>query len=169
MNNFFVIKATLDDIEDILNICARAVDKMINIDKLDQWNQHYPNQEIFTEDILKNELYIIKTKNKIIGFAALNKELNSAYSHVNWSLDDDFLIIHRFAIDPDFQKQNAASTLHLELEKEAKRAKVSLLRIDTFSQNIAMNNFILKMDYNFVGQIDLKPPKPFWNCYEKNL
>lgn len=66
-------KATLDDLEEIYNLVALAIDTMVQSNIL-QWDEIYPTKEDFREDINNDHLYVGLTDGQIAVVYALNQE-----------------------------------------------------------------------------------------------
>ncbi len=79
MQNFVIEKATQKDLNSILNITKDALNSMKAMN-FNQWNEHYPNEEIFKEDIKAQELYLYKEKDEILGFIASMKNSNPNFT-----------------------------------------------------------------------------------------
>ena len=56
MQNFVIEKATQKDLNSILNITKDALNSMKAMN-FNQWDEHYPNEEIVKEDSKAQELY----------------------------------------------------------------------------------------------------------------
>lgn len=163
-------QAKLDNLNEILNITKRAVDFMQNVINIDQWDENYPNQKTFEDDIFNKELYVLKNKNNtILGYVCINKQIYEEYNQVIWNEDTNFKTLHRICIDPTVHGNGYGQKIFELAESVLKDMSIPYVRIDTFSLNTPMNNLILKSGYSFKGQMNYKENKPKWNCYEKKL
>ena len=52
-------KGTYADIDKILELTKACAAQLIEKNIL-QWNQHYPNKEVFVEDVKRNELFVLE-------------------------------------------------------------------------------------------------------------
>ena len=141
--------------------------KMISED-IFQWNEHYPNQEAFENDISRDELFVLVIAEKIAGCVTISSEKDEEYKPVEWLTEDgDQLYIHRLAVHPQFQHQGLAKRLMDFAEEYAKQRKAVSIRLDTFSVNKRNQRFYEARGYQRLG--DIYFPKqsdlPF-HCYE---
>lgn len=161
------IDSDIDKIFTITKSCARA---MIN-NEIYQWNEYYPNIEIFQTDLLRNELYVIEKENIVIGCITITNVMDKEYNDVEWltkSLNN--LYIHRLAIHPIYQSQGYAQKLMTFAENYAKSHQYISIRLDTFSQNKRNQHFYEKRGYVRLGDIYFPKQSEFpFHCYEKVL
>lgn len=163
--------AIIEDLPQIMDITKRSIQYQVEVEKFQQWNEHYPNESDFLKDMEQSALHVLEKNDQIVGFIVLNKQVYDAYEQVTWSkpTEENFLTIHRVAVDPEIRNQRLGFQLLTAVEALAKSKGVYYLKIDTNSRNLAMNKLILNVGYTFCGEMDLKPPLPLWNCYDKQL
>ena len=162
-----IVPAKISEIPEILSLTKACAQFMIS-KGIFQWNEHYPSQTAFERDIDRNELYLLKVENRIIGIVVISTFMDEEYISVNWlSPNSNNLYIHRLAVHPDFQRQGYAIQLMDYVEAFAKAQKAISIRLDTFSQNPRNQKFYTSRGYQKVG--DIAYPKqskyPFY-CYE---
>ena len=58
-------KATLEDMPVLLEIYERARKFMVSTGNTNQWTNGYPSREILTEDIERNEMYVLEDEDGI--------------------------------------------------------------------------------------------------------
>ncbi len=159
--------AKLSEIQEIISLTRACAAKMISED-IFQWNEHYPNQEAFENDIARDELFVLVIAEKIAGCITISSEKDEEYDPVKWLTEDgDQLYIHRLAVHPEFQHQGLAKQLMDFAEAYAKQRKAVSIRLDTFSVNKRNQRFYETRGYQRLG--DIYFPKqsdlPF-HCYE---
>ena len=134
-----------------------------------QWNDQYPPLEVFSSDIEKDTLYIMKDDGKIIGIIVLSAEQDEEYEPVDWTdKDGKFLIVHRLAVHPSWQRKGVAEKLMDSAEQFAKENRFTSIRIDTFSSNPRMLALIQKRQYERKpGEIFFPENQEPYYCYEK--
>lgn len=136
--------ATIDDLDDIFQLVENAIKQMEKED-IHQWDNIYPTKEDFSNDIRKNELYIGVINKRIVVVYALNKECDEQYQNGEWQyIGDDFNVIHRLCVSPDFQKKGIAHTTLLHIESELAFLGIKAIRLDVFCGN----PYALKLYYN---------------------
>ena len=162
-----IVPAKISEIPEILSLTKACAAYMIS-KGIYQWNEHYPSKEAFIHDIERNELYVLKKENQIIGTVVISTFMDEEYKDVHWlTPDENNLYIHRLAVHPSFQKQGHAIQLMDYAEAFAKANKATSIRLDTFSQNPRNQKFYMTRGYQKTG--DIFYPKqsehPFY-CYE---
>lgn len=163
-----VRKAELDDLPQIMKIVADVKEEMHRAGN-PQWDDEYPQEKDFRQDIENRDLYVKDNNGLIYGFICLNYSEPDEYHGLNWSLDDKCLVLHRMAVNSNFRNQGTGMLLMQFAEELAQREGVTSIKSDTNSANPKMNALFQKLHYRYVGEIIfLGRSKPF-NCYEKIL
>lgn len=162
-------KANLFDIGKIIEIKNLAVKKMLEVDKFKQWDENYPSIDVLVQDINSENLYVLEVENVVTGFICINIDAYDAYNEVNWNFDENFMTIHRVCVDPRIQNMGLGKILLNNAENIIKDLGYNYIKIDTNSQNMSMNKLLVTSNYNYVGQMNLKPNLPLWNCYDKKI
>jgi GNAT superfamily N-acetyltransferase len=135
-----------------------------------QWDQHYPNPEVFTRDIGLAQLWIAQIDGQLAGVAALTSDQDPEYVQVGWDIAEPAIVVHRLAVDPAFQGRGVAIALLAQAEAIARERNILQLRVDTNTQNKVTQRLLPKLGYRLVGEIGLefRPGLRFF-CYEKLL
>lgn len=160
-------KAALEDIDSILELTKACAQHMIE-NEIFQWNEHYPNQSAFENDIDRQELYVAEIDEKIVGCIVISTFMDEEYHSVEWlTPTQDNLYIHRLAVHPDVQGKGFAQRLMDFAETKAKNDKKFSIRLDTFSQNKRNQKFYELRGYKRLGSIYFpkQSEHPFY-CYE---
>ncbi|WP_118193950.1 GNAT family N-acetyltransferase [Albibacterium indicum] len=162
-------KAESSDIKDIMTIVKKVVPLMRASGNY-QWSDDYPNPEVFQEDIDKDQLWVGIMDSKVVSVIAITNEQSPEYNDVGWDLNEDALVTHRLAVDPDLQGAGLARTMMNYAEKLAKERGIHVLRVDTNSENKATQALFPKLGYEYSGIISLrKNPDLRYFCYEKRI
>lgn len=135
-----------------------------------QWDEHYPNHDVFREDIEKKQLWVAEVDGLLAGVAALTEDQEPEYAQVGFDLSQRAIVTHRLAVDPAFQGQGVATELLARAETLAVERGIRFLRIDTNSENQVTQKLFPKMGYVSAGEITLgfRPGLRFL-AYEKRL
>lgn len=160
-------KATNKDIDAVVSITDACSKYMIE-QNIYQWNELYPNREVFEKDIEKNTLYVLESSSEIIGCIVLSSCMDEEYIPVKWlTKNGNNLYIHRLAVFPKKQGLGYARQLMDFAETFAVKNNYNSIRLDTFSQNLRNQMF-----YEIRGYIKLEKiyfpeqsDHPFF-CYE---
>jgi len=162
-------QATLEDIPLILDLVRRVIPAMRAAGNF-QWDDSYPNAQIFTADIAKDQLWLAELDGAIAAVAALTTDQEPEYAQVGWSLDDPAIVTHRLAVDPELRGKGLAAALMQQAETLARARNITILRVDTSADNQATQRLFPKLGYTYAGEITLRfRPGLRILCYEKRL
>ena len=161
--------ATHDDLPALMALLRRVVPLMIASGNL-QWDESYPNETVFLRDIGLQQLWVAQADTGIAGVAAITTDQEPDYTQVGWDIEEPAIVVHRLAVDPSFQGAGVASALMQKAEEVAAERGITILRVDTNTQNQATQRLFPKLGYQLAGEIGLKfrPGLRFF-CYEKRL
>jgi GNAT superfamily N-acetyltransferase len=161
--------ATSADIPALLDLIKRVVPLMNKAGNF-QWDEHYPNETVFSNDIAKQQLWIALVDNQLAGLAALTEDQEPEYAQVGFDLSERAIVPHRLAVDPAFQGKGVAAALLNQAEQLALDRGIASLRVDTNSENQATQRLFPKLGYQYVGEITLgfRPGLRFL-AYEKRV
>ncbi len=167
--------AVKDDLLSLLDLVRRVVPLMRATGNL-QWDDEYPNAEVFSRDIQQGQLWIAEidrndsTDSGLAGVAAITTDQEPEYAQVGWDLNEEAVVIHRLAVDPAARGMGVASALMRQAEVVAEQGGISVLRIDTSIFNNATRRLFPRLGYSLAGEITLgfRPGLRFL-CYEKRL
>ncbi|MGN6398752.1 MAG: GNAT family N-acetyltransferase [Mucilaginibacter sp.] len=159
--------ATLTDIPAIMNLIAEVVPLMRASGNM-QWDDNYPNPEVFTKDIEQNQLWVAEIDDDIAGVSAITTDQEPEYAEVGWDINEPAIVTHRLAVSPRYQGRGVAAALMEQAEIIAKQRGITKLRVDTNTQNQATQKLFPKLGYKYAGEIGLgfRPGMRFL-CYEK--
>jgi ribosomal protein S18 acetylase RimI-like enzyme len=162
-------RATLEDLPALMALMRRVVPLMLAAGNL-QWDETYPDEAVFQRDIDLRQLWVANAESSIAGIAALTTDQEPDYAQVGWDIDEPAIVVHRLAVDPAFRGVGVAGALMQKAEEIATERGITVLRVDTNTQNEATQRLFPKLDYQLAGEISLKlrPGLRFF-CYEKRL
>ena len=161
--------ATKDDLPSLIALVRRVVPLMRATGNL-QWDETYPNEAVFQRDIDLDQLWVSEVDGNIAGVAAVTIDQEPDYTQVGWDIEEPAIVVHRLAVDPAFRGQGAAGALMQKAEEVAVERGITVLRVDTNTQNEATQRLFPKLGYVLAGEISLafRPGLRFL-CYEKRL
>ena len=167
-----MIKAKPEDlpgIEKLYNDCTYVM----NQNKIFQWDDKYPNSEMFKSCIEDEGQFVFVVNDKIIGSVVLDEFQSEEWSALEWKYNDgEQLVIHALAIDPASQGKGYGQKALDLCEKYAISLSYDAMRLDAFSENPAALKLYEKNGYRKVGTVvfDSKPENHLnYYCYEKKL
>ncbi|MCB0456691.1 MAG: GNAT family N-acetyltransferase [Flavobacteriaceae bacterium] len=160
-------KALSSEIPLIVELTKACTQKMTS-EGIFQWNEHYPNKEVFQKDLERDELYVLISENELQGCITISTLKDEEYESIPWLTPDYCTIyIHRLAIHPKFQHQGLASQLMDFAENIAREKKANSVRLDTFSKNKRNQKFYEARGYAKLGNISFPKQSEFpFYCYE---
>lgn len=135
-----------------------------------QWDEDYPNEAVFREDIDLERLWVAEVDGTLAGVVALTSDREADYDQADWDNEQPAVVIHRLAVDPRFHGRGVAKALMQKAEQVATASGLSIIRTDTNSANEATQKLFPRMGYRFAGEISLRArPNLRFLCYEKHL
>ncbi|MDR3600789.1 MAG: GNAT family N-acetyltransferase [Desulfosporosinus sp.] len=161
-------KAKPEDIKEIMAIISKTIVEM-HSDNNYQWDENYPQEKDFSSDISQGDLFVLERDDKLIAFICVNKVEPAEYRGLNWSLQEEAMVIHRMSVDPEYRRKGVGQKLLLFAEDLAQTNSKRYLRTDTYSTNQKMRALFIKCGYNFIGEINFLRKEKFFNCYDKVL
>lgn len=162
-----ICNASIEDIDSLMKITAACALHLTN-NGIFQWNECYPNRQVFEDDVKRKELYIFKNEGEILGCVAISALMDEEYKPVEWlTLNENNVYIHRLAVHPDHQGKGLARKLMDFAEGKSKKENKSSIRLDTFSKNHRNQKFYEQRGYHRLGKIYFPKQSEFpFYCYE---
>jgi len=160
--------AKKEEIPELLAITRACAKNMIS-QNIFQWNEQYPSKTAFENDVLRKELYVLTSEEKIIGCIVLTPKMDEEYLPIKWlTSNQNNLYIHRLAIHPTFQGKGFAQKLMNFAEEFAIKNNYNSIRLDTFSKNDRNQKFYELRAYKKLGNIYFPKQSEFpFYCYER--
>ena len=158
-----------EDVAGVMGVLRRVVPMMRAAGNL-QWDDAYPNAEVFERDIELGQLWVAEIDGAIAGVAALTSDQEPEYAQVGWDIEEPAVVVHRLAVDTAFRGMGVAGALMRKAEDVAMERGIRVLRVDTNTLNEASQRLFPKLGYALVGEIGLEfRPGLRFLCYEKRL
>jgi len=135
-----------------------------------QWDDGYPNQQVFAGDIARGELWVAEIGDAIAGVAAITTQQEPEYAQADWDASEAAVVVHRLAVDPAFRGAGVAAALMQQAEAVARAKGLAVVRVDTNTENPATQRLFPKLGYRSAGEISLEfRPGLRFLCYEKRV
>ena len=151
-------KADMKDLNEMMDIVRQAQQDLKEL-KVDQWQNGYPNETVLTEDIKKGKAVVIETEH-VLGFMVVSMNDETTYDPLKTWKKEEYLVLHRFAVHKEVQRQGVASRMIEEAKKMAVSQNIFSIRIDTHEKNVRMRRFLEKNQFEERGIIYLKDGNP---------
>jgi ribosomal protein S18 acetylase RimI-like enzyme len=158
------------DLKRVVSITNACAVHMIS-KKIFQWDENYPNIEIFKDDVKNKSLFVIEDNELIMGCICISLQIDDVYKDVKWlTPNSNNVYLHRLAIHPNFQGQGLALKLMEYAEDFTIKNGCISIRLDTFSGNPKNNKFYTLQGYTILEKIFYRNQSdmPF-HCFEKIL
>lgn len=167
---FKIELAKINDLDRVKKITSDCALEMISR-KVFQWDENYPNIEIFKKDIDNQNLYVYREKSIVLGCIMLSLSKDEVYDNVKWlTKDEKNLYVHRLAVDPKYQKKGIGKLLMDFAEEYGLKNGLKSVRLDTFSKNDRNNKFYRSRNYIQLDDVYFPNQSEFpFHCYEKIL
>jgi ribosomal protein S18 acetylase RimI-like enzyme len=135
-----------------------------------QWNENYPTITHVNNDLVAENLYLLKIQNELAGVISIDDNQSPEYAEIDWQYEDGkIMVVHRLAINPAFQKKGLGKFLMDFAEEKAKTEGYSAIRLDAFSENEGTLNFYRSRNYEYGGDIYFPYRKAPFYCFEKKV
>ena len=167
---FKIELAKINDLDRVKNIANDCALEMIS-KGIFQWDENYPNIEIFKKDIDNQNLYVYRDNSIVLGCIMLSLSKDEVYNNVKWlTKDEKNLYVHRLAVDPQYQKKGIGKLLMDFAEEYGLYYGLISVRLYTFSKNDRNNKFYRSRNYIQLDDVYFPNQSEFpFHCYEKIL
>ena len=160
-------KGNKKDILDIMLMYNSCVKVMIK-QKIDQWDETYPNKKIILKDIDASTYYVAEIDGEIIGGVNIDNKQDATYLDIKWNEQSNaFLVVHRLAIKEQFWNKKIGKKIMCFAEDLFVKKGLKTIRLDTYSGNPKAMEFYSGIGYTNLGSINLKPNRNKYYCFEK--
>lgn len=153
------MKIRHSDNQDIISIMTLVHQAQVYFkeQEIDQWQDGYPDEKRIYDDIALNHSYVLED-NRVVGTMYFALEDDPCYKVIEgqWLTNQSYAIIHRIVIDQKYKGKNLAALLLEYAIKECKEKDIKSIRIDTHKDNIPMQRFLKKNDFERCGIIQLE-------------
>lgn len=161
------ILATDADFDKIWLLFKKAIQNL-QINHIDQWDEHYPNKQTLTEDIEKQHMYVMALDGNIVSVIVLNEEQNDDYDKMNWTdCTGKFAVFHRLCVHPDFQNRGIGRETVISAERHLAHCGYTSIRLDAFLKNEISLKMYEGLGYMLAGNTFYE--KGEFGLYEKKL
>lgn len=147
-------KIEIVDLEKANQIIIDAIERLKE-NKIDQWQNGYPNKTVIINDIKNNQAYGMYDGFELVAYAAVVKGVEPYYTQIKegaWHTSEDYLTIHRMALSSTKVKQGMGFVFLDLIEKEFNKN----LRIDTGFDNVAMQKLLKKAEFVYCGIVEVE-------------
>ena len=143
------------DLSDIITITGQA-QSYLRHNKVDQWQDGYPNEAAFRIDMERGECYVITYGDSVAGFFTLSCYPDACYDEITdgkWSCEDPYCVLHRCAIGAAFRGSGLSDHMMAFVEEICRARGRNVLRVDTHRKNKAMQAMLNSHGFAFRGNV----------------
>lgn len=95
--------ANIKDLQKIVEIYNSTIDDM-DSKGIYQWDNIYPDVDVLTKDIEKEQMYLAVSENEILSAFVINSECDDEYIKAEWNYPNlPYVVVHRLCVNPKFQ------------------------------------------------------------------
>lgn len=173
MAEIYLRRAQLQDLPAIMKIIDDAKE-LLKKNGSPQWQNGYPNQETFTQDIAMQTNWVLINDNKVAATATLQLTPEPTYRNITqgqWQQPDEpYATIHRVAISSNYRGQGLSKLLFSNLLTVGQMQGIKNFRVDTHRSNKAMQHIAENFNFKKRGIIKVNDQNdPERLAYELNL
>lgn len=150
-------KATLDDMPALLALGA-AGSAYLRENGVDQWQDNFPNEAVFTRDIAHGNCWLFEHEGKAAGVIVVYLEPDADYPAIEgqWLTDGtSYGVIHRAAIAAEYRGHGLAGEMFSLAEDIVLGSGCTSVRVDTHEDNRIMRHLLEKRGYTACGIVYL--------------
>jgi ribosomal protein S18 acetylase RimI-like enzyme len=152
---------------EVLYSIVRDATRHMDEQGIPQWDEIYPNREILSKDLERQEVCVIEVGDHVAGFIVMNENQSLEYAPVKWTYPGQALVIHRLTIHPFYQCNGLAKCLMDFAEETAAAKGYDCIRLDAFTSNAAALKLYENRGYRKAGVVHFR--KGQFYCYEKAM
>ena len=151
-------KASLEDMDDLMAIAGEA-SAYLRSCGVDQWQDNFPNPEVFARDISKGNCWLFTHEGKAAGVIVIYLEPEEDYRGIEgrWLTEGEhYGVIHRVAVRDAYRGRGLSGEMMQLAEDIILGRGYPSVRIDTHEDNLTMQNMLKKRGYTNCGVVWLK-------------
>ncbi len=160
---------TKNNIKEIMDIINDSK-KRLKQSGINQWQDGYPNEEVFINDCNNKECYVCYDKDTLCGVFVLSFRPDPTYRKIyegNWG-GEGYGALHRVAVHSKYLSQGIGSKLIEYAKQVCQQKNISWLRVDTHEENKTMKRLLEKNGFTYRGTIYLEDNSKR-NAYDCNV
>lgn len=141
-------KATIDDLAEIVEICAGAR-QFQREQGFMQWADGYPSAAVIEADITASKGYMILLNNEVIGYCVIDTSGDAEYDRLHhiWQSHGRYAAVHRLALGKSARSKGLGSKIFEEIEKYVANQGINIFKVDTGVENVRMQRILERAGY----------------------
>ena len=149
-------KTRMEELNQVMEIYARARRFMAEHDNPTQWGQNKPSREQIQNDIRAEKSYVCVEDDQLAAVFYFAKEADPTYAKIyegQWLNEEDYAVVHRIA-SAGITKGAGSFCMNWAC------TQAENVRIDTHENNYVMQNMLTKNGFVHCGTIYLEDGEP---------
>ena len=155
------VEALYQEAKDFLRACG-----------VNQWQDGYPDGESFVRDVAEGNAWVVEDRGQVVATAYLGIGREPTYETIyegTWAAEPtEYAFLHRIAVAGSCKGKGVPELFFRQLEEEARKYGLLVLRGDTHRDNKIMQRVMEKNSLSYRGIIYLEDGSPRM-AYEKVL
>lgn len=150
-------KAVMKDLDAMMHIVREAQAYFKN-QRINQWQNNYPNEEVIQKDIENGYSYVLAEDNQIIATVAVSFDGEKTYDSIyegKWLSNEEYAVIHRIAVDSRQKGKGLSSHMLQQIEQLCLERGIASMKVDTHPDNQSMQRLLYKNEFQYCGIIYL--------------
>jgi ribosomal protein S18 acetylase RimI-like enzyme len=150
----FFRKATIDDIDSIMEIVADAR-QSLGSRGVDQWQDGNPTRAIIQNDIANKVGEVVMVDGVVAAYVCIMVNGEPEYANIDgkWFEESDYVVIHRICVRNSFVRRGIATAIMQHTIEFALSHGIRDVKIDTHKDNRYMLDFLEKFHFVYCGEI----------------
>ncbi|MBQ2752981.1 MAG: GNAT family N-acetyltransferase [Firmicutes bacterium] len=151
-----IVEALACHLEEMVRITDEAKVQLKNIGT-DQWQQGYPNKDVWEKDIEEKTALVAVEEGKVCGAFAFLTVDEESYRVIegSWLTDTPYASVHRFCVSDHVKGTGVAGQMFKAAFDKARDMGFKSVRIDTHPGNFPMQKALKKAGFIYCGDIYL--------------
>lgn len=151
-------KSKIEDLESMMTIIKQA-QNFLKANKIDQWQNNYPNEQVLLKDIAEGESYVLEGEGKVLATTVISFQGESTYDEIyegSWLSNQQYAVLHRVAVHEGYKGSGLGKKLIDHAEQMCKDKKIKSIKMDTHQDNKSMQRLLEKTGFTYCGIIYLQ-------------
>ncbi len=161
-------KAAINDLHKVMYVVDEVKEDM-NSQGNDQFDDNYPREEHFRDDIENESLFVKCIGIDIAGVICVNNKEFTDYEKFNWSKKTSSTVFYRLVVNKSYRRKGIARELVSLAEDISRMQGLNYIKGATYEINKPMISLFENLNYNFVGKSYVDNKKYPFYYYEKLL
>lgn len=146
--------ASLADVDAVMKLIHQAK-RYLKQCGIDQWQSGYPDKTCIVDDIKRQNGYLVKEVQAVIGYVCVDFGGEPAYEHLSgaWKSRQPYAVVHRLAIDNTCKGRGLSFQIIRLVEDLCHTQSIHSIKVDTDAHNSVMKHVLEKSGFVYCGTV----------------